>query len=267
MTQPGLGNASAARRRPVHPPAAPGMAPGLAPGAAQTAVIDRPAADYPADGYPAADYPADGYPADGYPAVPVDDGMTVEQLLHEVIAVVDEARTMPLSASVIIPRQEVLALLDAALRVQPAELQRARHLLKEREEMMSRTRADAGLLIDEARTRVAQMVQQTEVVRTAERRARQLIDDAEAQARRRRHEIDDYCERMLERFDSDLTQVLHRVQAARGKLAATYSQHPDGGFGGQPGAPAVHQVIPDSVAAGDPTGTPTRPLLFDQDKV
>ena len=107
---------------------------------------------------------------------------------------------MPLSTSVMISRDEVLELLEAALNELPVEVREARWLLKEREELLMKARVDAGLVIEEARTRVAQMIQKTEVVRGAERKARQLLDQAQAQARRRSHEVDDYCDRRLEQF-------------------------------------------------------------------
>ena len=46
------------------------------------------------------------------------------------------------------------------------------------------------------------MVQRTEVVKAAEARARQVIEDAEAQSRRMRLETEDYCDQKLASFEN-----------------------------------------------------------------
>ena len=148
-------------------------------------------------------------------------GPGVEELVRRVMDVINAARPMPLSTSVMVSRDEILELLEAALLELPDEVREARWLLKEREDLLSKARIDAGLVIEEARTRVAQMVQRTEVVRSAERKARQMVEEADSQARRRRHEVDDYCEQRLEQFALALEKVQTAVTDARGRLQPT----------------------------------------------
>ena len=89
---------------------------------------------------------------------------------------------MPMSASVRVNKEEVLELLDDAVARLPDELRSARWLLKEREEFLARSRRDGDELIADAKSRVAHMVQRTEVVKAAELRAQQIVEDAEASA-------------------------------------------------------------------------------------
>ncbi|WP_419841796.1 hypothetical protein [Candidatus Poriferisodalis sp.] len=189
--------------------------------------------------------------------------VTAEQFIREAMDIIDAARPMPLSTSVMINRDEVMTLLESALAAVPDETRQARWLLRERDEVLARARVDANLVIDEARSRVAQMVQRTEVVRTAERRARQLLDDALIQTRRRRHEVDEYCERQLAQFESAVDQLQTAVQAARRKLAKRSAA---------PVAPSVPPERPGTEAEGAPAdgpaarGADTRPVVFDQDR-
>lgn len=60
----------------------------------------------------------------------------VEELLLRVRELIDLARSMPMSASVLVNREELLELLDDALDGLPEELRHARWLLKEREEFL-----------------------------------------------------------------------------------------------------------------------------------
>ncbi len=198
--------------------------------------------------------------------------VTAEQFIHEAMEIIDAARPMPLSTSVMINRDEVMTLLESALAAVPDETRQARWLLRERDEVLAQARVDANLVIDEARSRVAQMVQRTEVVRAAERRARQLLDDARIQTRRRRHEVDEYCERQLAQFASAVDQVQIAVQAARrklGKRAATPVTP------ASPSAPPAHHGgeaagtgAPGPAGRGPDARPPdTHPVVFDQDQM
>ena len=63
---------------------------------------------------------------------------------------IDTARTMPMSASVLVNRDEALELIDDALRTMPEELRHARWLLKEREEYLAQARRDAEDIVEAA---------------------------------------------------------------------------------------------------------------------
>ena len=145
-------------------------------------------------------------------------GPGAEALIRRVISVINSARPMPLSTSVMISRDEVVELLEEAVTELPEECREARYLLRERDEVIAKAHNDADLLVQEARARVAQMVQKTEVARAAEQRARQVLDEAQAVARRRRHEVDDYCDQRLAQFDAALERIHQTVNAAREKL-------------------------------------------------
>jgi hypothetical protein len=97
-----------------------------------------------------------------------------EQIVRRVIDIIATARTIPLSASPMINRDEVIELLEEALNRLPEELRQARWMLKERDEFVAKTRREADDILDAARAQAERMVQRTEVVkaeRDADRRA------------------------------------------------------------------------------------------------
>ncbi|HZU78782.1 MAG TPA: hypothetical protein VE991_02605, partial [Acidimicrobiales bacterium] len=65
------------------------------------------------------------------------------------------------------------------------------------------------------------MVQRTEVVRQANQVAQRILDDAREEARRLRHEAEDFCDQKLASFEIVLDRTLKTVQAGREKLQAT----------------------------------------------
>ena len=72
----------------------------------------------------------------------------LETILRELRDIIDTARTMPMSASVLVNREETLELVDEALASMPEELRHARWLLKERDEYLVQARRDAEDIVE-----------------------------------------------------------------------------------------------------------------------
>lgn len=144
-----------------------------------------------------------------------------EALLRQAVDVVTTARTMPLSASVLVARDELLGLLQGALERLPDEVRQARWLLKERDEFLATRQREADSLLEEVRVQAERMVQRTEIVRQANHVAQRILDDAREEARRLRHEAEDFCDQKLAAFEIVLDRTLKTVQSGREKLQAT----------------------------------------------
>ena len=142
----------------------------------------------------------------------------VERLIQGLLNVVDAARPVPLSSSSMINKDEVISVLnDISLRL-PDEIRAARWLLKQREDFLARTQREGDELIDLARARAGQMVQKSEVVKAAEVRARRIVEDAQAEARRLQLETEDYCDQRLASFEAVLKKTQKIVADGRSKL-------------------------------------------------
>ncbi|MGH9303115.1 MAG: ATP synthase F0 subunit B [Acidimicrobiales bacterium] len=192
------------------------------------------------------DGPEDSFEGDG----------GIESILEELVDIVSTAKSVPLSSSVMVARDEVLDLLEAARDELPEELRRARRLLKDREDVLAAARREAGEIVDDARVQAERMVQRTEIVRQAEHRSLRIVEDAEAESRRLRHEADDYVDRHLARFEIVLDRTMRTVRHGRELLAAvppeTEGDEDDGSLDGKR-----------HLADGE--GTAAAEELFDQD--
>ena len=88
-----------------------------------------------------------------------------------------------------------------------------------------------------------------EVVKAAELRAAQIVEDAEANARRLRLETEDYCDQKLASFENVLARIHKTVVAGRSRLAAPTLEESELGD------------LPDA-----PTGSTGAVPVFDQDQ-
>ncbi len=145
-------------------------------------------------------------------------GYDAETLVRSALELVMTAKAMPLSASVIVPRDELIDLLQAAMEQMPDELRQARWLLKERQEFMAERSREADALLEDVRVQAERMVQRTEIVRQANHVAQRILDDANEEARRLRHEAEDYADQKLASFEIVLDRTMKTVQAGREKL-------------------------------------------------
>jgi hypothetical protein len=141
-----------------------------------------------------------------------------EALLRRAIDIIATAPTMPLSSSPRIDRDEIIEILEETLHRLPEEMRHARWMVKERQEFVAKTRRDADELLEAARVQAERMVQRTEVVRAAEQRARQISEAADGDARRLRHETEDFLDQRLASFEILLDKLNKTVQAGRSRL-------------------------------------------------
>ena len=183
----------------------------------------------------------------------------LETILRELREIIDTARTMPMSASVLVNREETLELIDEALGVLPDELRHARWLLKERDEYLAQARRDAEDIVEAGRVQAERMVERTEVAREARRVSQQVVSSAEADSRRLRHEAEDYIDQKLAAFEVVLERTMQTVQKGREQLQAVVEP-----LAGAEGGDA--HPLDDGYEALYELADPGEPVVFDQDE-
>jgi cell division septum initiation protein DivIVA len=144
----------------------------------------------------------------------------IETDLRELLELVANAKQMPLSNSALIPREEVLGLLEQALHDLPEEVREARWALRDREELMAAEMQKAQQLMDQVRAEAARMVDKTEIVRQSRLRAEQIVADAQAQARQLINQSEDFIDGKLGNFEIVLERLLKTAHSGRERLSA-----------------------------------------------
>jgi len=94
--------------------------------------------------------------------------MTVVERIQSAITTVEEARGVPLSASCVVHRGELLEILDQARASFPMDLAHAQEIIAARESILEEARLTADQLIVHAREEVAQMVDRPRLLRLQE---------------------------------------------------------------------------------------------------
>ena len=142
-----------------------------------------------------------------------------EERLAQLRQIVLNARSMPMSASCVINRGEVLDAIDAVIAELPEEIADAQQVIDERSSAIAEGEAEADRLLEEAREQAVALARESEVVRAAEEIAAKLKADAEAEAEALRRETDLFVDSRMAGFESVLHKTTSQVHTARARLA------------------------------------------------
>ncbi|MFM1937183.1 MAG: hypothetical protein RLZZ320_41 [Actinomycetota bacterium] len=145
--------------------------------------------------------------------------MEAIEKLQSAITMVNEARAVPLSASCVVHRGELLGILEEINQALPADLANAKKLLANREHIVEEGRQSAEQLISHAREEVARMVEQTAIVAAAREESARLIEEAHLKVEQEREEVDAYIDSRLATLEVILNKTLEAVNRGRERLA------------------------------------------------
>ncbi|MGW2210061.1 cell division initiation protein [Streptomyces sp. NPDC001781] len=147
--------------------------------------------------------------------------MDVQKKLDEIVSAVSGARSMPMSASCVVNRAELLALLEEVRQALPGSLEEAQELIGGREQMVERARQEAERIIETAHAERGSLIAGTEVARHSQAEADRIVAEARAEAEQVRADADDYVDSKLANFEVVLTKTLGSVGRGREKLLGT----------------------------------------------
>ncbi len=146
----------------------------------------------------------------------------VHTKLAELVSLVESARAMPMSASCVVNRAELLERLSDLESLLPETISRAQEVLGDRQGVVEEGHREAARIIADAREERRTMLEQTEVHREASAEAAKLLEEAQASAEAMRLEVEDYVDAKLANFEIVLTKTLSAVERGREKLSGRH---------------------------------------------
>lgn len=147
------------------------------------------------------------------------DRETVEEKLAVLREMIAQARAMPMSASCVINRGEVLGAIDDVIEHLPDEIEEAQSVIDASAAKVAEGEAQATRMIREAREKALQLAQHSEIVRVAEETAERIRTAAEDEAAALRRETDQFIDSRMASFESVLHKTTSQVKTARLRLA------------------------------------------------
>ena len=145
---------------------------------------------------------------------------------------VGEARKLPVGGGLVLSRQRLLDLIDRMRVAVPKEVYDAREVIEKRDEVLADATAEASRIIARAKEEVEERLKETEVVKAAEERARQVLAqgqerllelsrEAEAQAAGRLDDAQEAAREQMREADVYALQTLRKLETELSEFAAT----------------------------------------------
>nr|WP_206441128.1 ATP synthase F0 subunit B [Streptomyces boncukensis] len=128
---------------------------------------------------------------------------------------------MPMSASCVVNRAELLAMLDEVRAALPGSLAQAREVLGDRDQVVAQAQQEAQRIIESAQAERGSLVSGTEVARRAQDEADRILAEARREAEEIRAQADDYVDGKLANFEVVLSKTKGSVDRGREKLLGT----------------------------------------------
>jgi cell division septum initiation protein DivIVA len=160
----------------------------------------------------------------------------VFEALDELVTILEEARGVPMTSGCVVPRGDVLELLDEVRDNIPSELDDAQDVLDQRDELIGKAQHEADVVLNKAEAQAEQLVSETRseadrVLAEAKAQADRMIAEAEGEAQRTvdagRAEYEDLvgrsqdeAERMLQAGRLAYERAVDEAQAEQDRLVS-----------------------------------------------
>lgn len=145
--------------------------------------------------------------------------MDIRDQLNQATDMVEQARAVPMSASCIVHRGDLLALLDEIRLGFPEALVQAESVIARRDQVVEEGRLAAENLLNSARQEASELISEERVVVLAREEAERILSEANAEAERVREEAEKYIDARLATLEVILNKTMDAVSRGRARLA------------------------------------------------
>jgi cell division septum initiation protein DivIVA len=147
------------------------------------------------------------------------------ETVDELTTVIENARSVPMSGSCMVPRDHLLDLLDELRESLPEEVQQAGAIVEQRTEILQQAQAEAERLTGRTRSETEQVIgtarrQRDELIGTARRQRDELIAEAQEQADQLLAEAEAEAEALVAEGRRRRDQLIADGEARRAELVA-----------------------------------------------
>ena len=148
----------------------------------------------------------------------------VSRLIDMLYERIEDAKSPALKPNMsMVDRDEMLDLLDELRAQLPVEIKRAKDLVANRNDYIASAKREADSLRQQAEDYAKRLVNEDAIVREAEKKADEILSDAEEQCRMLKAAASEYCEDTLRRMEEAVADAYDEVKHSRAKFRSALS--------------------------------------------
>ena len=161
--------------------------------------------------------------------------MKFKELIDELEEIIEDSSKIPFSNKCMIDKEEVFNVIQQVRLAYPEDIKQAEFVNKERERLIQEAEEEARIIKEEAKNKVAKLVNDSEIVRLAKEKAAEILNDAKNQAKGIVADGEAECAAMAEEREKQLrayedevrgyiANVLQRAESASENAVSTISK-------------------------------------------
>jgi vacuolar-type H+-ATPase subunit H len=138
--------------------------------------------------------------------------MNIHEAIDRLEYVIAHSRQIPLTRTVVVDQEEVLACIDDLRLSLPDEIKQARWTLQEQQRLLSEAQAEAARTVSKAGERAQTMIGQHDLVKRAEKQAEAMLKEASMKAEETRRAADRYAWEVMQNLETQLLRTVATVK-------------------------------------------------------
>jgi vacuolar-type H+-ATPase subunit H len=138
--------------------------------------------------------------------------MNIHEAIDRLEYVIAHSRQIPLTRTVVVDQEEVLACIDDLRLSLPDEIKQARWTLQEQQRLLSEAQAEAARTVSKAGERAQTMIGQHDLVKRAEKQAEAMLREASVKAEETRRAADRYASDVMQSLEAQLLRTVATVK-------------------------------------------------------
>jgi len=138
--------------------------------------------------------------------------MNIHEAIDRLEYVIAHSRQIPLTRTVVVDQEEVLACIDELRLSLPDEIKQARWTLQEQQRLLSEAQAEAARTVSKAGERAQTMIGQHDLVKRAEKQAEAMLREASLKAEETRRAADRYAWDVMQSLETQLLRTVATVK-------------------------------------------------------
>ena len=148
----------------------------------------------------------------------------IEDIIDILYNMVEDAHIVPFGkGKAMVDREKVLDLLDEVRGNMPADIKAAHDIVEKRNELLAATKREADAIQKQAEERARALVNESELVMIAKRRANEIIANAEAKSKEIKDMTNAYCEEILMKTEAAVNKSLTDISTLRSQFKQAVS--------------------------------------------
>ena len=133
--------------------------------------------------------------------------MNVIALLKNLKSVVEKGKPVPFSTMIMVDEKRMISIIEEIEKAFPVEFEKARSILKEKEEIISNAKERARRIVESAEDDKKKLIQKSEIYLGAREEADKLLKEAREEAEKMKEDAKNFVRELLLKTDTFLLKA------------------------------------------------------------